>query len=159
VDAEAGEGRRFPTVSKERPMRFMIIVKATSDSEAGRFPPNPEPLFQAMATFHEELARAGALLDASGLQTSSKGWRVQYDGGKRTVVDGPFTESKELVAGYTLIQTRTRDEAIEWSKRFPNPIGEGVSCHIEVRQLYEMEDFDGIVQEETKQRFEKIDIR
>jgi hypothetical protein len=159
VDAEAGEGRRFPTVSKERPMRFMIIVKATSDSEAGRFPPNPEPLFQAMATFHEELARAGALLDSFGLQPSSKGWRVQYDGGKRTVVDGPFTESKELVAGYTLIQTRTRDEAIEWSKRFPNPIGEGVSCHIEVRQLYEMEDFDGIVQEETKQRFEKIDIR
>ncbi|HEU0302789.1 MAG TPA: YciI family protein, partial [Longimicrobium sp.] len=78
-------------------MRFMIIVKATPDSEAGRFPPNPEPLFQAMAAFHEELARAGALLDASGLQPSSKGWRVQYDGGKRTVVDGPFTESKELV--------------------------------------------------------------
>jgi hypothetical protein len=140
-------------------MRFMIVVKATPDSEAGRFPPNPEPLFQAMAGFHEELARAGALLDASGLQPSSKGWRVQYDGGKRTVVDGPFTESKELIAGYTLIQTRTRDEAIEWSKRFPNPIGEGVACHIEVRQLYELEDFAGIVQPETKDRFDKIDIR
>ena len=114
-------------------MRFMIIVKATPDSEAGRFPPNPEPLFQAMAAYHEELARAGALLDASGLQPSSKGWRVQYEGGKRTIVDGPFTESKELIAGYTLIQTRTREEALEWSRRFPNPIGEGVNCHIEVR--------------------------
>ena len=140
-------------------MRFMIIVKATADSEAGRFPPTPEPLFQAMAGYHEELARAGALLDASGLQPSSKGWRVQYEGGKRSIVDGPFTESKELIAGYTLIQTRTREEALEWSRRFPNPIGEGASCHIEVRQLYEMDDFDGIVQEETKQRFEKIEIR
>jgi hypothetical protein len=140
-------------------MRFMIIVKATADSEAGRFPPNPEPVFQAMATYHEELARAGALLDASGLQPSSKGWRVQYDGSKRTVVDGPFTETKELIAGYTLIQTRTRDEAIEWTKRFPNPIGEGVTCHIEVRQLFEMEDFEGIVQPETRERFEKIEVR
>lgn len=140
-------------------MRFMIIVKATPDSEAGRFPPNPEPLFQSMAAFHEELARAGALLDASGLQPSSKGWRVQYEGNKRTVVDGPFTESKELVAGYTLIQTRTREEALEWSKRFPNPVGEGVSCHIEVRQLYEMEDFDSLLQQETKDRFNQIGVK
>lgn len=140
-------------------MRFMIIVKATPDSEAGRFPPNPEPLFQSMAAFHEELARAGALLDASGLQPSSKGWRVQYDGNKRTVVDGPFTESKELIAGYTLIQTRTREEALEWSRRFPNPIGEGVSCHIEVRQLYEMEDFDSLLQQETKDRFNQIGVK
>jgi hypothetical protein len=140
-------------------MRFMIIVKATPDSEAGRFPPNPEPLFQSMAAFHEELARAGALLDASGLQPSSKGWRVQYDGNKRTVVDGPFTESKELIAGYTLIQTRTREEALEWSKRFPNPIGEGVSCHVEVRQLYEMEDFDSLLQQETKDRFNQIGVK
>ena len=140
-------------------MRFMIIVKATPDSEAGRFPPNPEPLFQSMAAFHEELARAGALLDASGLQPSSKGWRVQYDGSKRTVVDGPFTESKELIAGYTLIQTRTREEALEWSRRFPNPIGEGVSCHIEVRQLYEMEDFDSLLQQETKDRFNQIGMK
>jgi hypothetical protein len=138
-------------------MRFMIIVKATADSEAGRFPPDPEPIFQAMATYHEELARAGALLDASGLQPSSKGWRVHHEGGKRRVVDGPFTESKELIAGYTLIQTRTRDEAVEWSRRFPNPVGEGATCHIEVRQLYEMEDFAGLVQDETKQRFEKLD--
>ena len=140
-------------------MRFMIIVKATPDSEAGRFPDNPEPLFAAMAAYHEELARAGALLDASGLHPSSKGWRVQYDGGKRSIVDGPFTETKELVAGYTLIQTRTRDEAIGWSRRFPNPIGEGIACHIEVRQLYELEDFDGLVKDETAGRFRDIGIR
>ena len=140
-------------------MRFMIIVKATPDSEAGRFPPKPEPLFAAMATYHEQLAKAGVLLDASGLQPSSKGWRVQYEGGKRTVVDGPFAESKELVAGYTLIQTRTRDEAIEWSRRYPNPVGEGIPCHIEVRQLFEMADFDGIVEEQTAERFREIGMR
>lgn len=140
-------------------MRFMIIVKATADSEAGRFPPNPEPLFQAMATYHEELSRAGVLLDASGLHPSSKGWRVQYQGSKRTIVDGPFTESKELIAGYTLIQTRTRDEAIEWSRRFPNPITEGVSCHIEVRQLYELEDFDGLVEKQTADRFRDMGMQ
>lgn len=140
-------------------MRFMIIVKATPDSEAGRFPADSDRLFQAMAAYHEELARAGVLLDASGLQPSSKGWRVQYEGGRRTIVDGPFAESKELVAGYTLIQTRTRDEAIEWSRRFPNPVGEGVPCHIEVRQLYELEDFDGLVKDETAGRFRDIGIR
>ena len=141
-------------------MRFMIIVKATPDSEAGRFPDNPEPLFAAMAAYHEELAKAGALLDGSGLQPSSKGWRVQYDAnGKRAVVDGPFTESKELVAGYTLIQVRNREEAIEWSRRFPNPIGEGVPCHIEVRQLYEIEDFDGLLKQETAERFRDIGMQ
>ena len=100
-------------------MRFMIIVKATPDSEAGRFPDNPEPVFAAMAAYHEDLARAGVLLDASGLQPSSKGWRVQYEGGKRTVVDGPFTETKELIAGYTLIQTRTREEALAIARSCP----------------------------------------
>jgi hypothetical protein len=140
-------------------MKFMILVKATPDSEAGRFPDNPEPLFAAMAGFHEELARAGALLDASGLQPSSKGWRVQYEGSRRTVIDGPFTESKELVAGYTLIQTRTREEAIEWSRRFPNPVGEGVRCHIEVRQLYELADFEGLVQDQTAERFREIGMQ
>jgi hypothetical protein len=134
-------------------MKFMIIVKATADSEAGRFPPDPEPLFGAMATYHEELTRAGALLDAARLSPSSKGWRVQYDGARRSIVDGPFIESKELVAGYTLIQTRTREEAVEWSRRFPNPIGEGATCHVEVRQLYELEDFAGMLQEKTVDRF------
>lgn len=140
-------------------MRFMIIVKATPDSEAGRFPDNPEPLFAAMAAYHEELSRAGALLDASGLQPSSKGWRVEYDGSQRRIVDGPFAESKELIAGYTLIQTRTREEALEWSRRFPNPVGEGVPCHIEVRQLYEMEDFEGLLQQDTAQRFHDIGMQ
>lgn len=139
-------------------MRFMILVKATPDTEAGRFPEDSEKLFQAMATYHEELARAGALLDASGLQPSSKGWRVQYEGGKRTVVDGPFAETKELVAGYTIIQTRTRDEAVEWTRRFPNPIGEGIPCHIEVRQLYELEDFEGLVEEKTADRFRDMQV-
>ncbi|MEJ8835182.1 YciI family protein [Ramlibacter sp. AN1133] len=140
-------------------MRFMFIVKATPDSEAGRFPEDSEKVFQAMASYHEELARAGALLDASGLQPTAKGWRVQYDGGRRSIVDGPFAETKELIAGYTLVQTRTRDEAIEWSRRFPNPVGEGIPCHIEVRQLYELADFEGLVEEKTTARFRDIGMR
>ena len=100
-------------------MRFMIVVKATKDSEAGVKP--PEEMFAAMADYHEQLAKAGVLLDASGLQPTSKGWRVKYSGGKRTIVDGPFTEAKELIAGYTMIQVKSREEAIEWSRRFPNP--------------------------------------
>jgi hypothetical protein len=119
-------------------MRFMIIVKATKDSEAGVMP--PEELFTAMANYHEELQKAGVLLDASGLQPSAKGWRIRYSGNQRTVVDGPFTETKELIAGYTLIQVKSRAEALEWTRRFPNPhLTEG---EIEVRQLYELEDFE-----------------
>lgn len=137
-------------------MKFMIIVKATPDSEAGRFPPDAEKLFQAMATFHEELAKSGALLDAAGLQPSSQGWRVRHDGGQRTVVDGPFAESKELIAGYTLIQVRSRAEALEWSRRFPNPVGEGQPAEIEVRQLYEMEDFQDKATPETLERFKQV---
>jgi hypothetical protein len=121
-------------------MRFMIVVKATKESEAGVRP--PEELFAAMADYHEQLAKAGVLLDASGLQPTSKGWRVKYSGGKRTVVDGPFTEAKELIAGYTMIQVRSREEAVEWARRFPNPTLEGIDCHIEVRQLFELEDFE-----------------
>jgi hypothetical protein len=141
---------------KEQRMKFMIIVKATPDSEAGRFPPDSEKLFALMADYHEQLAKAGVLLDASGLQPSSKGWRVRYEGNRRTVVDGPFTESKELIAGYTLIQVRNRDEALEWSRRFPNPVREGEAAEIEVRQLYEMEDFDGLVEPATADRFKQI---
>jgi hypothetical protein len=138
-------------------MKFMIIVKATADSEAGRFPPDSEKLFEAMAAYHEDLAKAGVLLDAAGLQPSSKGWRIRYEGAdKRTIVDGPFTESKELIAGYTMIQVRNRDEALEWSRRFPNPVGVGKSAEIEVRQIYEMEDFEGLVQPETAERFKTI---
>jgi len=121
-------------------MRFMIIVKATADSEAGVMP--EESLLAAMAGYHEELAKAGALLDASGLQPSARGWRIRYSGTRRTVIDGPFTESKELIAGYTLIQAKSREEALEWARRFPNPAGEGAEAEIEVRQLYELEDFE-----------------
>ncbi|HUF35074.1 MAG TPA: YciI family protein [Gemmatimonadales bacterium] len=120
-------------------MRFMIIVKATKDTEAGVMP--EEKLIAAMATYHEELARAGVLLDASGLKPSATGWRIVYDGQKRTVVDGPFAESKELLAGYTLIQVKSREEALEWTRRFPNPAVDGGRAEIEVRQLYELDDF------------------
>jgi hypothetical protein len=118
-------------------MRFLILVKATRDSEAGVMP--EEKLIAAMATYHEELQEAGALLDASGLQPSSKGWRIKYSGEKRTFVDGPFAETKELIAGYTLIQVTSREEAIEWTRRFPNP--DGKDGEIEVRQLFELDDF------------------
>jgi len=121
-------------------MRFMIIVKATKDSEAGVKP--GESLFAEMATYHEALAKAGALLDASGLQPSAKGWRIEYSGAKRTVIDGPFAETKELIAGYTLIQARSREEALEWTKRFPNPAVDRGEAEIEVRQLFELEDFE-----------------
>jgi hypothetical protein len=132
-------------------MRFMIIVKATKDSEAGARP--PESLFTEMAKYHEELAKAGMLLDGSGLQPSSKGWRIKYSGQKRAVVDGPFAETKELVAGYTLIQAKSREEALEWTKRFPNPSIDGKEAEIEVRQLYELEDFG---QSETLDRFREL---
>ena len=120
-------------------MRFMIMVKATKDTEAGVMP--EEKLMAAMAKYHEELVKAGVLLDASGLQPSSKGARIRFSGGKRTVIDGPFTESKELVAGYTLIQVKSREEAMEWARRFPAPHGEGADGEIEIRQLFELEDF------------------
>ena len=120
-------------------MRFMIIVKGNKDSEAGQMP--EEALIAAMAEYHEELVKAGALLDASGLQPTSKGWRIKYSGSKRSVIDGPFTESKELIAGYTLIQVKSREEAMEWARRFPAPFGEHEESEIEVRQLFELEDF------------------
>ena len=131
----------------------MIIVKATKDSEAGVMP--EESLIAAMAAYHEELVKAGVLLDASGLQPSSKGTRIKYSGGKRTIVDGPFTEAKELIAGYTLIQVKSREEAMEWAKRFPNPAGERVDGEIEIRQLYELEDFGP---SEAVERFRDIGV-
>jgi len=134
-------------------MRFMILVKATRDSEAGAKPPGE--LFAAMADYHEQMVKAGVLLDASGLQPSSKGWRIKYSGGKRTVIDGPFTESKELVAGYTMIQVKSREEALEWSRRFPNPTIDGGDCEIEVRQLFELEDFG---ESEAIDRFREMGV-
>lgn len=122
-------------------MRFMIIVKSTPEFEAETRPAPDEALLAAMAAYHEELARAGVLLDASGLQPSRNGWRIHYGAEGRRVIDGPFAEAKELIAGYTLIAARSRDEALQWSRRFPNPVGEGREAVIEVRQLYELEDF------------------
>jgi hypothetical protein len=134
-------------------MRFMIIVKATRDSEAGVMP--EEKLIAEMATYHEELKKAGVLLDASGLQPSSKGWRIKYSGSKHTVIDGPFAETKELIAGYTLIHVKSREEAIEWTKRFPNPAVDGKEGEIEVRQLFELEDFG---ESEAIERFREMGV-
>jgi hypothetical protein len=121
-------------------MKFIILVKATKDSEAGVMP--PESLIAEMGAYHEELAKAGALVDGSGLHPSSRGWRIRYNaGGKRSFVDGPFPETKELVAGYTIIDVKTREEAIAWTKRFPNPSIDGGEAEIEVRQYFELEDF------------------
>ena len=121
-------------------MRYMIIVRATAMSEAGVFPDDPG-LMAGMAAFHEDLAKAGVLLDAAGLQPSAKGWRVRHGSGRAVGVDGPFAETKELIAGYTVIQVRSPDEALEWSRRFPRPFPAGIDCEIEVRRLYELEDF------------------
>lgn len=120
-------------------MRYMIIVKATRDSEAGVLPEQEE--LAEMAAYHEELARAGVLLDAAGLRASAEGWRVTYEGEGRRIVDGPFAETKELIAGYTIIQVKSREEAVEWTRRFPNP-SFGQDCNIEVRRLFELEDFE-----------------
>lgn len=120
-------------------MRFMMIVKASKDSEAGKMP--SEELIAAMGKYNEELAKAGILLDAAGLQATSKGARVKFSpDGKKTMVNGPFTESKELIAGYWIIQVKSREEAFEWAKRAPSP-HPGEACEIEVRQFFEMEDF------------------
>jgi len=118
-------------------MRFMVIVKASKDSEAGIMP--SEELLGEMAKFNEEMVKAGIMLDGAGLHPSSKGARIKIDGNKRTVVDGPFAETKELVAGYWIIQVKSKEEAIQWIKRVPNPHDEG--GEIEIRQLFELEDF------------------
>jgi hypothetical protein len=117
-------------------MRYMIIVKATRDTEAGVMP--EQGFIADMAAYHDDLARAGVLLDASGVQRSAKGWRIRYDGARRTVIDGPFTETKELIAGYTLIEVKSREEALEWTRRFPNPTAGGRDAEIEVRALFDL---------------------
>jgi hypothetical protein len=118
-------------------MRFMVLVKATKDSEAGVMP--SEELLAAMGKFNEELVKAGVMLEGNGLQPSSKGARIRFAGDKRTVIDGPFAETKELVAGYWLIQVKSLAEAIEWMRRCPNPHNEG--GEIEIRQVFELDDF------------------
>ncbi len=118
-------------------MRFMVMVKASKDSEAGIMP--SEELLGAMAKFNEEMVKAGIMLDGNGLQPSSKGARIRFDRDKRTLIDGPFTETKELIAGYWIIQVKSMDEAIEWMMRVPNPHNDG--GEIEIRQMFELEDF------------------
>ena len=140
-------------VNTEIDMKYMILVKATKDSEAGKMP--AENLFAEMAAYHEELSKAGVLVDGSGLRASDKGWRIRYDGNKRTVIDGPFAETKELVAGYTIIDVKSRDEALEWTKKFPNPSIDGGEAEIEVRKYFELEDFP---QTPTLERFRNIGI-
>ena len=121
-------------------MRFMMMVKANSNSEAGVMP--DEKLIAAMTRYNEELSKAGVLLDLAGLQPSSKGARIVFSpGGKRTAVDGPFAETTGLVAGYWLIQVESKQEAIEWAKRAPAPHGEAAAGEIELRQLFELDDF------------------
>ncbi len=120
-------------------MRFMIIIKATKDSEAGLLP--SQELIAEMAAYHEKMAKAAVLIDAYGLQASAKGWRIKYSDKERTIIDGPFIETKELVAGYTIIQVGSKEEAIEWSKGYPNPAMDGGEAEIEIRQLFELEDF------------------
>ena len=120
-------------------MKFMMIVRASKDSEAGIMP--SEELLSAMGKYNEELLKAGVLLDGAGLQASSKGARIKFSGGKRTVIDGPFAETKELIAGYWIIRVKSREEAIEWAKRVPAPHGEGQEGEIEIRQFFELDDF------------------
>jgi len=142
-------------------MRFMIIVKSCPEFEA-EVQPDPDPaVMAAMVAYHEELAKAGVLLDGSGLKPSRTGWRIHHGPGgaqgasSRHVVEGPFAQARELIAGYTLIQVRSREEALEWSLRFPNPVREGAEAIVEVRELYEMEDF---TPSDSLDRFKALDM-
>jgi len=120
----------------------MIIVLATAQSEAGILPPADDPIWAEMDSYHQDLAKAGVLIEGNGLKPSSAGWRIKFQDGKRSFIDGPFAETKELIAGYTLIKVRSREEAMEWARRFPSPFGNtGDGGMIEVRQLFEPEDF------------------
>ena len=133
-------------------MRFMVIVKATEDSEAGIMP--SEELLSAMMKYNEELVKAGIMLAGDGLHPSSKGARVHFSGDKRTVIDGPFAETKELIAGYWIWQVRSLDEAIESVKRCPNPmLGES---EIEIRQLFDIEDFGDAATPEIRQQEQRL---
>ena len=133
-------------------MRFMIIIKASPDSEAGVMP--SEELLTAMGNYNEELAKAGILLSGDGLQPSSKGARVRFSGDKRTVIDGPFIETKELIAGFWIWQVTSKEEAIEWVKRCPNPMP-GPS-EIEIRQIFEAADFGEEFTPELREQEERV---
>ena len=133
-------------------MRFMIIIKASKDSEAGIMPSTE--LLTAMGNYNEELAKAGILLAGEGLQPSSKGARVRFSGDKRTVIDGPFAETKELIAGFWLWQVKSKEEAIEWVKRCPNPMP-GTEAEIEIRQVFELDDFGAELTPELREQEER----
>ncbi len=134
-------------------MRFMVIVKATKDSEAGKLP--DQKLLAEMGKFNEELVKAGVMLAGEGLQPSSKGARVRFSGAKRTVTDGPFTETKELIAGFWLWQVKSKEEAIEWVKRCPNPFP-GTGSEIEIRQVFEAADFGAEFTPELREQEERL---
>src|SRR3954470_4387810 len=134
-------------------MRFMAIVKASKDSEAGVLP--GKEILAEMGRFNEELAKAGVLLAGEGLQSSSKGARVRFSGTKRTVIDGPFTETKELIAGFWILQVKSKQEAIEWIKRSPNPFP-GAESEIEIRQIFEAEDFGAEFTPELREQEERL---
>lgn len=134
-------------------MRFMIIVKASPDSEAGVLP--TEELMTAMGNYNEELTKAGILIDCDGLQPSSKGARVRFSGEKRTVIDGPFAETKELIAGYWIWEVKSKEEAIEWVKRCPNPMP-GTEAEIEIRPVYGAEDFGEEFTPQLREQEERI---
>ncbi len=134
-------------------MRFMIIVKADKSSEAGVLP--SRELLEQMGKFNEELVKAGIMLAGEGLQPSSKGARVRFSGSKRTVIDGPFAETKELIAGFWLWQVRSKEEAIEWVKRAPNPMP-GTESEIEIRQVFEAEDFGDEFTPELREQEERL---
>src|SRR5438874_9166931 len=133
-------------------MRFMVIVKANKDSEAGILPSTE--ILTAMGKFNEELVKAGVMLAGEGLHPSSKGVRVRFSGGKHTVIDGPFTETKELVAGFWLWQVKSKEEAIEWIKRCPNPHNE--ETEVEIRQVFEAEDFGAELTPELREQEERL---
>jgi hypothetical protein len=134
-------------------MRFMILVKANKDSEAGVFP--SEELFTEMGKYNEELVKAGILLAGEGLHPSSKGARVRFSGSNRTVIDGPFAETKELIAGFWLFQVKSKEEAIEWVKRAPNPMP-GTETEIEIRQVFEADDFGDALTPELREAEERL---
>ncbi len=134
-------------------MRFMVLVKAKQDSEAGVLP--DEKILSEMGKYNEELVKAGVMLAAEGLHPSSKGARVRFSGDKRTVIDGPFSETKELVAGFWLWQVKSKEEAIEWVKRAPNPFP-GTESEIEIRQVFEAEDFGAEFTPELREQEERL---
>lgn len=135
-------------------MRFMVIVKATKDSEAGVMP--SEQLLTEMGKYNEELVNAGILLAGDGLHPSSKGTRVKFSGNKRTIIDGPFAETKELIAGYWLWQCYSKEEAVEWAKRCPNPAGVGKEGELEIRQVFEADDFGTEFTPELREQEQRV---